>query len=440
MKNWSGLILFAACSGLALPAGAAAGIPLDSLDPKTWHEPVRVRLPAVVAAHDRLRAALAAEDAARIAAAVADLRRELGPDVAVPEVAVDYISPPDSRPPNLAELRRAWLEDCARRAGRDPWDVALAALKAGRVPPRLRDSQRMAEAYLATASLLGAEAGAPFRERALAGLRYIRSCQAKSGVFGYPYDPKRTDRLGQEAARLVERGTKLGRTMVEGVWIVEDLDTGALQFDNGVCGLAMLEAHALTGEKEFLDSAVRAAEWTIARPLVANWNYNAFSARLLAGAYLVTKEQRFLDGARRKFELGVLPGQTETGRWFDPHNARTQYHAILATALADYVEALAAAGAPELASARRATTLALDNLAAQAVTFGASNVHEMRSLEAFSRGTAVLGRRPEWDRAVAVTLNVLSTNLREKLIAEVRHLPEPLPLGLLFLTAAPGGK
>jgi hypothetical protein len=291
----------------------------------------------------------------------------------------------------------------------------------------------MAEAYLATARLLGPEAGTPFRERALAGARFIRTCQTTLGVFGYPYDPARTDRLGQQARKIVERGQQQGRTMVEGVWIIDDLDGGDLQFDNGVCGLLMFEAHALTGDVAFLASAVRAVEWALTRPLVPNWNYNAFSARLLARAHLATKEPRFLDAARRKFELGVLPGQTETGRWFDPHNARTQYHAILCTALADYVELLAAIGAPELPRAREAATRALDNLAAQTLAFGASNAHEMLSLEAFHRGTVVLGRRADWDRATQVTLNVLTTDLRARMISDLHHLPEPIPLGLLQL-------
>jgi hypothetical protein len=181
---------------------------------------------------------------------------------------------------------------------------------------------------------------------------------------------------------------------------------------------------------------VRAAEWALTRPLVANWNYNAFSARLLARAYLVTQEPRFLEGARRKFELGVLPGQTETGRWFDPHNARTQYHAILTTALADYVELLAATQDPALARVQAAATRALDNLAAQTIAFGASNAHEMLSLEAFYRGTTILGRHADWDRAARITLNVLATDFRARLISDLGHLPETVPFGLLQLRGA----
>ena len=435
MKTLSCLVMLVL--GRTLLAGGAtpAPIPLDSLDPRKWHEPTRARTPQMEALVGQLRKALIAEDATRIATTVTAMRRELGPDESMPEVKIDYVGPPDVTTRPTDEFLKLWLDDCRRRAGREPWDIAAAALRAGRAPIRLRDSQRMVDAYLATARLLGPEAGAPFRERALAGARFVRSCQSKSGVFGYPYDPSRTDRLGQQAKKIVDRGQREGRTMVAGVWIIDDLDSGDLQFDNGVCGTLMLEAHALTGEAAFLDSAVRAADWALQRPLVPNWNYNAISARLLARAYLVTKEKRFLEAARRKFELGVLPGQTVTGRWFDPHNARTQYHAILSTALVDYVELLVAIEDPARPSARQAAARALDNLAAQTVTFGASNAPEMLSLEAFHRGTTVLGRHADWDRAVSVTLNVLTTGLRQKFSSELGHLPAPIPLGLLQLGA-----
>ncbi len=417
--------------------GAASGpIPIASLDPQKWHEPTRARSAQMESLVGRLRKALLAEDSARIAATVAEMRHQLGPDVGMPEVKLDYVGPPDTSARPADDFLHLWLEDCRRRVGREPWDAAAAALRAGRLPIRLRNSQRMVDAYFATARLLGPQSGASFRERALAGARFIRSCQTKSGVFGYPYDAARTDRLGQQARKIVERGQKEGRTMVEGVWIVDDLGGGDLQFDNGVCGLTMFAAHALTGEETFRASGIRAAEWALARPLVPNWNYNAFAARLLARAHLVTKEPRFLDAARRCFALGVLPGQTETGRWFDPHNARTQYHAILSTALADYVELLTAVKDPALPTARQAAIRALDNLAAQTLAFGASNVHEMLSLEAFQRGTAIIGRHADWDRATQVTLNVLASDLRRKMLADLGHLPEPVPFGLLQLRGA----
>lgn len=430
LVSWS----WRACTGTMLMSCTLSAA--DPLDPQRWHEPTRMRTATMETLVGRLGRALLAEEALQITGVVAEMRKELGPEVSLPEAKPDYVGPPDVAARPTDEFLKLWLEDCQRRRSGEPWDRAAATLKAGRVPSRLRDSQRMADAYLATAQLLGPEAGASWRERALAGAGFIRSCQASSGVFGYPYDPRRGDRLGQHAAALVERGRKQGRTMVEGVWIIDDLGSGDLQFDNGVCGLLMFAAHALTGEAAFRDSGVRAAAWALSRPLVPNWNYNAFSARLLARAYLATRDPRFLAAARRKFELGVLPGQTESGRWFDPHNARTQYHSILCTALADYVELLSAIDDAALPRARQALALALDNLAAQTIAYGASNVHEMLSLEAFYRGTTVLGRRMDWDRAVRVNLNVLVTEIRAKLLRELRRLPEALPFGLLQLHAA----
>ncbi|MBZ0165233.1 MAG: glycoside hydrolase family 127 protein, partial [Candidatus Omnitrophica bacterium] len=235
------------------------------------------------------------------------------------------------------------------------------------------------------------------------------------------------------ATAMVEKGRKLGRPMVEGTWIIDDLGEGDLQFDNGICGLAMIAAYELSGDEGFLESARRAAEWAITRPLVPNWNYNAFSARLLARLYVTTRDSRYLEEARRKFQLGVLPGQTETGRWLDPHNARTPYHAILATALVDYVEALELAVAPDAADVRSALVLALDNLALQTIAYGASNVHELLPLEAFYRGVKLGGARSDWCDAVKVNLNVLTPELCARFARELGHLPETLPYGILAL-------
>lgn len=416
-------------------AAHAATPSISSLDPAKWHEPTAVRSHAVRDANDQLRAALLAGNRTAVDFAVRALRTALGRDLSVPEAKTDYL-PPSADAPTLDKVEELWIADCASRVGREPWDAARAALQASHAPERLRDSVRMIVAYFDTARLLDdAEAAEKYRGRALDGLRYLQSVQTKTGAFGYPYDAARSDRLGKMAAERVAEGQRLGRTMTEGVWMIEDLDHGDLQFDNGVCGLALLEGYALTKDATLLDSARRAGEWAMTRPLVTNWNYNAFSARLLARLYLATREARYLDAARRKFELGVLPGQTETGRWLDPHNARTQYHSILATALADYVEALAAAQAPEEPAARHALVLALDNLAAQTRAFGPSNVHEMLPVEALARGLVVCGDRVEWRAALIMSLRSLTPAICQRFAHEVGHLPEPIPLGLRTLIA-----
>ncbi|NBV53549.1 MAG: hypothetical protein EBR83_08555, partial [Verrucomicrobia bacterium] len=76
-------------------------------------------------------------------------------------------------------------------------------------------------------------------------------------------------------------------------------------------------------------------------PVVPNWNYNSFSLQLLAQAYEATRDERYLVAARRKFLMGVQPGQLvdgpRAGRWADAHNARPAYHYIMVRALASLV-------------------------------------------------------------------------------------------------------
>jgi hypothetical protein len=101
----------------------------------------------------------------------------------------------------------------------------------------------------------------------------------------------------------------------------------------------VLELYEITKDKRYLDAAKRASDWALTRPLVSNWNYNSFSVYLLARAYRVTGEKKYLEGATKKAMLGVIPGQlTEgpnAGRWNDAHNARPSYHYIMLRGLAE---------------------------------------------------------------------------------------------------------
>ncbi len=120
--------------------------------------------------------------------------------------------------------------------------------------------------------------------------------------------------------------------VVEHDWIPDDQADGGLQFDNGLCGKALVSAWQLTRDDRYLAAAKRAGDWTISRPLVTNWNYNAFSVGLLARLAEVTQDnqrEKYLAAAIKKAEVGVLPGQMESGRWFDAHNACAVYHNIL---------------------------------------------------------------------------------------------------------------
>lgn len=49
-----------------------------------------------------------------------------------------------------------------------------------------------------------------------------------------------------------------------------------------LCGRALVSAWELTGDERYLDAARKSGDWAMSRPLVSNWNYNAFSVGLLA--------------------------------------------------------------------------------------------------------------------------------------------------------------
>jgi hypothetical protein len=170
--------------------------------------------------------------------------------------------------------------------------------------------------------------------------------QAERGLFPFPArrgGPSRPFRAAEGMLRKAERAGRLEDVVHQG-WIVDDLGDGGLQFDNGVCGTAILRLYQATKDPKYLQSVKRAAEWAMQRPVVPNWNYNGFSVYLLAETAKETGDKRFLDAALKKARLGIYPGQLtdgpHQGRWFDGHNARLPYHYILVRTLVSLASAL----------------------------------------------------------------------------------------------------
>jgi hypothetical protein len=133
-------------------------------------------------------------------------------------------------------------------------------------------------------------------------------------------------------------------TMIRNGWVIDDHGDGGLQFDNGLCGVAILELYAATKDERYRRAVKAAADWAVHQPVVPNWNYNSFSVYLLAKAARSTGERRYLESAKQKARLGVYPGQLTDGpykgRWADPHNARPNYHYIIVRGLASLIAAM----------------------------------------------------------------------------------------------------
>lgn len=196
--------------------------------------------------------------------------------------------------------------------------------------------------------------------------------QAGSGLFPFPARLDGPGKVFQSAGRALRRARIEGRfdEVVRRGWVFEDrgMDPGGLQFDNGICGVAMFELAEVTGDRRYLDSAVKSAEWALTRDCVPNWNYNAFSVEMLACAYRATGESRFFEASLGKAKLGVLPGQLVEGvlkgRWSDPHNAMPAYHFIMIRALGQ-LRSVMPDQHPDLSSIDSSLRMALDSRLAE---------------------------------------------------------------------------
>lgn len=383
--------------------------------------------------YDEFLKAMRAGNDAKLRTTREAIIKAMGKYAGVSEDQPSYHQPVDASLPDLAKVEKLWLSSFKRMQGHNGWEQAPRAKAAGRPQPRLRISFRNARAYLQSyeAGLRGKE---EFLKYGVAGFDYIVGQQASTGAFGYPYFPGANEGLLSAAARVVKEGEARGLKMTEGDWVIEDLEDGGLQFDNGEAGLGLLYAYALTGNRKYLDSARRAGDWAAKRMLVSNFNYNGFSGELLARLYRVTGEKRYLDAAIEKMKYGVLPGQMANGRWFDQHNAAIQYHSIMMSQLTELYLALRQAKHPYAAEVKQHITLGLDNVAAEINTQGAvrGKAQEMLCLDALARGLLLFGANAQWERAANVDVNFLCNQFLPELEKRGEPMTETVTQYLLF--------
>ncbi len=298
-------------------------------------------------------------DPAKIQAEVAVVRARLGPRAGTPEVADRHLPiPRDAAWLTPAEARSAFARTLPRLEKLRWWRPGLE-------PAKLEHALREPAAVVAGCAA-AAGAGLEGADRALREARlaadYLLAAQAEAGAGLFPFPAVRgatRDPAFAAADRFLRRAEQTGQLdrFLHRGWVIDDGDDGGLQFDNAEAGTALLDLYRETKDARDLAGARRAADWALARPLARNWNYNSFSAHLLARAAAATGERLYLDAAVAKLRHGVIPGQLadgpRAGRWLDPHNARPAYHYIMLRALAETIGALPAddAARPELVRA-----------------------------------------------------------------------------------------
>jgi hypothetical protein len=325
-----------------------------------------------------LAEALQKEDLAMIRVAVAEGRAQLGDKAGIPEVADEFRPVPAGA--NLltpAEAQRGFTPHFAQLKKMRWWKVGL--------DPATMTAPLRGPACVISGNVAAVRARLDGAERSLAmakdAAEFLMWAQERAGAGVYPFPAARgtsSARAMEVATRFLQRAEKAGKldAVVRKGWAFDDLGDGGLQFDNGECGVAMFELYEVTKDARHLDSARRAADWALSRPLCTNWNYNSFSVHLLAKAFGVTGEAKYLDAAVRKARLGVIPGQLvdgpRAGRWMDPHNARPAYHYIMLRALAQLAAVMPPAHG-DRAEVLHALALGLKSRNAEIVTQGVMN-------------------------------------------------------------------
>lgn len=194
--------------------------------------------------------------------------------------------------------------------------------------------------------------------------KILTTLQQPDGFFPFPDLRGKNIRFGD----MITRRLDAGKVEVKDGWLVTADPDGGSQFDTGVCGAALLRAGAAFQNESWIAAGRRAAEWALQQKCCANFNYNAFSVSLLAHAFRLTKDERFLTGALQKFRVGVAPGQAPNGRWMDAHNARTVYHVIILRALGDLASVVKDERVEVDAVARPAIRALLDEFDAMGIT------------------------------------------------------------------------
>jgi hypothetical protein len=370
-------------------------------EPTPGHRPPAEVTAKAQPALNECRRALEAQDSAAVRAAVAKAIAALGPWAGNPETATRYFPPVVTTPFDAVEAREWWLKEIQRGLRGLPW-LKNPEGNPRRMQAGLREAAFPLDGLARTALLLPAHRD-ELTKHVRAGADWLIKLQHPSGVFPFPIGPGLNPR--EMVGHIVARTIKEHPDIVVNDWIPDDRTDGGLQFDNGLCGRALISAWELTKDARYLDAARKSGDWAMSRPLVENWNYNAFSVGLLARLATVTGETKYLDAAVRKADAGVLPGQMPGGRWFDAHNACVVYHNIILRDLLELMHALPANHAFR-ATLRDALTRGLNQAAGETLSRGFTGTWT----DNFARGLQWIGENKTWRDALNANLNASGKN------------------------------
>jgi Secretion system C-terminal sorting domain len=89
------------------------------------------------------------------------------------------------------------------------------------------------------------------------------------------------------------------------------------------------QAYLYTNKLKYKNIAIAIGDYLSPLKFNTNYNYNSFVSLGLTRAFQLSNDSNYLRRAIINIRFGVLPGQLQTGRWVDGHNAKSVYHAII---------------------------------------------------------------------------------------------------------------
>jgi hypothetical protein len=375
-------VILLCIAALCIAVAVAAAAPRAN-QPQPGQTPTDpLQLARIKNAREQLVIALQEANPDAIARAETGVRQALGPYAGVPE-AREELNPRGTKAtrPSRADFRKL-----TERMGQ----LASGSEEAKKNRMELRHA-----AYLAIGLLDMSEAQLPdaakYRTQSAIELDYLISKQASAGYFPYPVNPVAPPHLQRKAAKVAKEYPE----KVKNGFIY--LDADGAQFDTGCAAYALAYGYQILKEDRYLKAARKAGDWALQFPLSANWNYNSFSVWQLAKLTEVTGDRKYRNGAVRAADLGVLPGQMETGRWSDQHNARAVYHWIMVRALVELIRVLPDDDHDKKHIAEK-TRLAIQTRVDDVLREGGEN--NVHAYVALAQALDVFGPNRRWEQAL----------------------------------------
>lgn len=196
----------------------------------------------------QLAVALIAEDASRIAILVEKVNKQLGNKAGVPETPDQYLPVPRNAQILTADEARVATARLLPKLETQRW------WKIGLDPTKLTHPLREPAAVCLCMCAMH-RAGVPEKEKFLQHAReagdFLLWAQEQAGTGGFPFPASRGLSKAAPfvaAERYFQRMEKEGRLgdVIKNGWVVVDEGDGGLQFDNGECGVALVELYQQT--------------------------------------------------------------------------------------------------------------------------------------------------------------------------------------------------